>query len=232
KSLITATREDVISARAFVAIVPKLYTPQKRQRIRDRMIALMDSSASLSTQENLWLLLEFKSMIGAEKAEAINSTTEPQGVVSKNGRAAGWLDRKIDNGLLVKGLNTTALTFLMRAEYSTPDLDTDRVDRGFRVERVVKNLTDVKRTGEKNAPFKLGDQLLITYRMQTRKLQNYVALEDALPAGLEVVNPNLAMIGKFFEMPANSPGDHVLDVSYSEMRDRATLLYFDTFADR
>jgi len=194
------------------------------------MLALMDSSASLSTQENLWLLLEFKSMIGAEKAEAINSTTEPKGVVSKNGRAVAWLDRKIEKQLLIKGLNKTALTFLMQAEYSTPDLDTDRVDRGFRVERVVKNLTDEKRTGEKNSPFKLGDQLLITYRMQTRKLQNYVALEDALPAGLEVVNPNLAMIGKFFEMPANTPGDHVLDLSHSEMRDRATLLYFDTFA--
>jgi len=230
KTLSSATRAEAICALAFDTIAPKLYTPQKRQRIRDRMLALMDSSASLSTQENLWLLLEFKSMIGAEKAEAINSTTEPKGVVSKNGRAVAWLDRKLDDRLLVKGLNTTALTFLMRAEYSTPDLDTDRVDRGFRVERVVKNLTEVKRTGEKNAPFKLGDQLLITYRMQTRKLQNYVALEDALPAGLEVVNPNLAMIGKFFEMPANSPGDHVLDLSHSEMRDRATLLYFDTFA--
>ena len=230
KTLSSATRAEAICALAFDTIAPKLYTPEKRQRIRDRMLALMDSSASLSTQENLWLLLEFKSMIGAEKAEAINSTTEPQGVVSKNGRAVAWLDRKIEKQLLINGLNKTALTFLIQAEYSTPDLDTDRIDRGFRVERVVKNLTDAKRTGEKNAPFKLGDQLLITYRMQTRKLQNYVALEDALPAGLEVVNPNLAMIGKFFEMPANTPGDHVLDLSHSEMRDRATLLYFDTFA--
>ena len=55
------------------------------------------------------------------------------------------------------------------------------------------------------------------------------ALHQALHR-LEVVNPNLAMIGKFFEMPANTPGDHVLDLSHSEMRDRATLLYFDTFA--
>src|SRR5436190_14633906 len=169
------------------------------------MLTFMVSSASLLTQEKLWLLLEFKSMIGAEKAEAINSTTEPKGVVSKNGRAVAWLDRKIDNQLLVKGLNKTALTFLMQAEYSTPDLDTDRVDRGFRVERIVKNLTEVKRTGEKNAPFKLGDKLLITYRMQTRKLQNYAALEDALPAAVAVVDPNLALIGQFFEVPANSP---------------------------
>jgi alpha-2-macroglobulin len=230
KTLGSATRAEAITALAFDTIAPKLYTPQKRQRIRDRMLALMDSSAALSTQENLWLLLEFKSMIGAEKAEAISNTVDPKGVTSKNGRAVAWLDRKIDNRLLVKGLNKTALTFLMQAEYSTPEPDTDRVDRGFRVERVVKNLSDAKRTGEASAPFKLGDQLLITYRMQTRKLQNYVALEDALPAGLEVMNPNLAMIGKFFEMPANAPSDHPLDLSHSEMRDKATLLYFDTFA--
>ena len=58
------------------------------------MLALMDSSAALSTQENLWLLLEFKSMIGAEKAEALNAA-QPKGIVSKNGRSVAWLDRKI-----------------------------------------------------------------------------------------------------------------------------------------
>ena len=66
--------------------------------------------------------------------------------------------------------------------------------------------------------------------MQTRKLQNYVALEDALPGGLEVVNPDLGQIGKFFEMPPTDPHDFVLDLSHSEMRDKMTLLYFDTFA--
>ena len=228
RTLSSATRAEAICALAFDTIAPKIYTPQKKDRIRARMLALMDSSAALSTQENLWLLLEFKSMIGAEKAEAVSST-EPKGVVSKNGRSVAWLERKIDNQLLVKGLNKVALTFLMQAEYSTDEIDTDRVDRGFRVERVVKNMTDAKRTGAVDAPYKLGDQLLITYRIQTRKLQNYVALEDALPAGLEVVNPNLAMIGKFFEMPPTDAGDHVLDLSHSEMRDRSTLLYFDTF---
>jgi uncharacterized protein YfaS (alpha-2-macroglobulin family) len=192
------------------------------------MLALMDSSAALSTQENLWLLLAFKSMIGTEKAEAL-SVAEPKGVVSKNGRSAAWLDRKIDSQLLVKGLNKTALSFLMQAEYSTPEVDTDRVDRGFRVERVVRNLTESKRTGEINAPFKLGDQILVTYRINTRKKQNYVALEDSLPAGLETVNPNLAMVGKFFEIPASDRSDRALALSYSEMRDRSTLLYFDTF---
>jgi uncharacterized protein YfaS (alpha-2-macroglobulin family) len=130
---------------------------------------------------------------------------------------------------LISGLNKAGLTFLMRAEYATDEVETERVDRGFRVERVVKNLAEAKRTGEVNAPFKLGDQVLITYRMNTRKKQNYVALEDALPAGLEVVNPNLAMIGKFFELPPEDRSNHVLALSHSEMRDKATLLYFDDF---
>jgi uncharacterized protein YfaS (alpha-2-macroglobulin family) len=90
-------------------------------------------------------------------------------------------------------------------------------------------MTEAKRTGAADAPYKLGDQILITYRIQTRKLQNYVALEDVIPGGFEVVNPDLAMIGKFFEMPPADPHDYVLDLSHSEMRDRVTLLYFDTF---
>ncbi len=118
--------------------------------------------------------------------------------------------------------------YLMKAEYARDEVETDRVDRGFRIERVVRDLTDPKRRGDVEIPFKLGDQILITYRVNTRKLQNYVALEDALPAGLETVNPDLAMIGKFFEIPPQAAGDNLLSLSHSELRDRSTRLYFDT----
>ena len=228
RTLGSTTRAEAICALAFDTIAPKIWTNEKKQRVRGRMLALMDSSAALSTQENLWLLLEFKSMIGAENAPALNAA-QPKGIASKNARSAAWVDRKIGDALVVKGLNKGALNFLLQAEYSTDEVDTDRVDRGFRVERVVRNLTDAKRTGATDAPFKLGDQILVTYRMNTRKLQNYVALEDSLPAGLETVNPNLAMIGKFFELPQTNEHDRTLFLSHSEMRDRSTLLYFDTF---
>ncbi len=223
----STTRAEAICALAFDTIAPSIWTKEKKQRVRDRMLALMSSSASLSTQENLWLLLAFKSMLGAENAGELHAT-EPPGVLSKNNRSAAWIDRKIGDPLVVNGLNQGALTFLMQAEYSTDEVDMDRVDRGFRLERVVHNLTDAKRVGTADAPLKLGDQLLITYRLNTRKLQNYVALEDALPAGLEVVNPNLALVGKFFELPPTDPHDRLLGLSHSEMRDRSTLLYFDT----
>jgi alpha-2-macroglobulin len=222
------TRAEAMRAFAFNVIAPPTWTKQRKQQTRDRMSKMMDDAGSLSTQENLWLLLAFKSMLGSETAPELHAAQPPAAVVSKNGRSAAWVDRKMENDLVIKGLNQSALTFLIQAEYSTPEVDTDRVDRGFRLERVVKNLTDATRVGSSGAPLKLGDQLLITYRLNTRKLQNFVALEDALPAGVEVVNPNLALVGKFYQLPPPDPQDRLLEMSYSEMRDRSALLYFDT----
>jgi uncharacterized protein YfaS (alpha-2-macroglobulin family) len=221
-------RAEAMRAFAFNTIAPPPWTKQRKQQARDRMSKLMDNAGSLSTQENLWLLLAFTSMIGVEPTQELHSAEPAATVVSKNGRSAAWVDRQIENDLVIKALNQSALTFLMQAEYSTNEVDTDRVDRGFRIERVVKNLTDATRVGTSNAPLKLGDQLLITYRLNTRKLQNFVALEDSLPAGVEVVNPNLALVGKFYELPPADPQDRLLGLSYSEMRDRSALLYFDT----
>jgi len=222
------TRAEAMRAFAFNVVAPPTWTKQRKQQARDRMSKLMENAGSLSTQENLWLLLAFKSMLGAETTPELHAAQPPAAAVSKNGRSAAWIDRKMQNDLAIKGLNQSALTFLMQAEYSTSEVDTDRVDRGFRIERVVKNLTDATRVGTPDAPLKLGDQLLITYRLNTRKLQNFVALEDALPAGVEVVNPNLALVGKFYQLPPPDPQDRLLGLSYSEMRDRSALLYFDT----
>jgi uncharacterized protein YfaS (alpha-2-macroglobulin family) len=221
----SVARAEAISAYAFDAISAKFWTQEKMQPVRKRMLALMDSATSLSTQENLWLLLEFKAMIGTEKFDRL-SIDEPKGTNSPNGSSIAWMDRKISDGLIVAGLNGSPMTFLMHGEYNTNEIQTDRVDHGFRLERVVRNLTDLKRDGTSGAPFKLGDKILITFRVNTQKLQNYVALEDPLPAGLEIVNPDLAMIGKFFEIPSDS-SDRQLELSYSEMKDKATRLYFD-----
>ena len=223
------TRAEAIRALAFNTINPKSSTPQKRAAMRDRLLKTMESSVSLSTQENLWTLLAFRSMLETQNAPEL-AAANPGSARSENGRSAAWSDRKLSDNLIVSGLNKGALTFLMSAQYSTNEVDTARVDRGFRVERVVRNLTDAKRTGAADAAFKLGDQVLITFRINTQKLQNYVALEDSLPSGLEVLNPDLAAVAKYFELPPSAENDHVLALSHSEMRDRATLLYFDDVA--
>jgi uncharacterized protein YfaS (alpha-2-macroglobulin family) len=48
-----------------------------------------------------------------------------------------------------------------------------------------------------------------------------------IPAGLETVNPALAMIAKFFEVPTDKTSDRAPLLSHSELRDRSTLLYFN-----
>lgn len=224
----SASRSDALRVMALQSIAPQLTNNPRIKEMRERLLKMMDSSAALSTQENLWTLLAFRSFLAAENASALRSGA-PAPVFSKNKRSGLWPERMLADPLIVHGLNKAALTFLLNAHYSLPELETARVDHGFRVERVVRNLTATKRTGTADAPIQLGDQILITYRVATQKLQNYVALEDALPAGLEIINPNIAAIGKFFELPAPDPRDRVLELSYSELRDRSALLYFDYF---
>jgi uncharacterized protein YfaS (alpha-2-macroglobulin family) len=222
----STTRAEGMHTFAFATIAPKIWTPEKQKRVRDRLNTLMSSSGSLSTQENLWLLLAFKSMLGTEESAPLRISSG-NAQLSKNGRSAAWLNCLLPDFAPIEQLDQQNLSYLMRAKYATDSPQTDRVDRGIRLERVVHNLTDPRRTGNADAPFKLGDQILITYRVNTQKTQNYVALEDLLPAGLETVNPNLAMIAKFFAVPSNDPEERALVLSHSELRDRSTLLYFN-----
>jgi uncharacterized protein YfaS (alpha-2-macroglobulin family) len=202
----------------------------------------MSSSASLSTQENLWLLLAFKSILGAQESVPLKiSGAKP--LLSKNGRSAAWLDcllpdiaelqtpnpepRTPNSEPQTPNSEPQTLAYLIRAKYAPESPETDRVDRGIRIERVVHDLSDPKRTGSADAPFKLGDRILVTYRANTEKTQNYVALEDLLPAGLETVNPSLALIARFLDIQPGDADANALLLSHSELRDQSTLLYFN-----
>lgn len=226
----STTRAEAIRTLAFCKIAPDNWTEAKKETVKKRILDIMDSSASLSTQENLWLLLAFKAFNDAENFAKLEVEKNKTPAISGNGASAGWQALALlpAADFALKNLNEKiALSYLLAAEYTTDEVETDRSDRGFRVERVVRNLTDPKRIGTAAAPFKLGDQIFISYRIFTRKLQNYVALEDLLPAGLETVNPDLPMIGKFFSIPPEDAQTRILSLAHSEMRDQSTLLYFD-----
>src|SRR5437773_2143258 len=67
------TRAEAMRAFAFNVVAPPTWTKQRRQQARERMAKLLDTAGSLSTQENLWLLLAFKSMLGAETAPTLSN---------------------------------------------------------------------------------------------------------------------------------------------------------------
>jgi uncharacterized protein YfaS (alpha-2-macroglobulin family) len=192
---------------------------------------LMASSASLSTQENLWLLVSFKAMLGAETPQTLNAAAlKPRPAdTSANGASADWPDENLANlaGFVVGNLDpANPLYYVLDGSYRTGQLDTPLVSKGLRVERVIKNLTDPARTGTPDAPIKLGDDILISYRMYADAPQSYVAVEDLLPAGIEVVNTNLALFAQTVSVPEQK-GIRTADISYSQMLDQKTVLFFD-----
>ena len=224
----SATRTEALCLWARLLIAPG----SAEADLRARLDKLMESSASLSTQENLWLLVAFDALLKNKPPLAIKSAAvaPKPAAVSANGSAVAWTNEDLAKlaDFAVKGLPAPKSpgSFVLSAAYRGTERLTAREDHGLRIERVIKNVSDPARNGSAATPFKLGDQLLISYRFTAEKPQSFVAVEDLLPAGLEVVNPNLAMFGKFYSQP-DEPGVVTADLSHSEMRDQQTNLYFD-----
>jgi len=219
----SAARSEAFRIMARLAISPRPAADS---------IARLDklSSASLSTQENLWLLTAFKSLLKSQPAAALAKPLKPEpDATSPNKSAASWIGNDLakSSGFKISGLGGTAKgVFVLKARRQLAESENAPVQKGIRLDRMVKNLTEPSRKGTPESPFLLGDEILITYRFQPAKSQSFLALEDALPAGIEVLNPNLALFAKFYEV-AEEPGVATASLSHSEMRDSRTVLFFD-----
>jgi hypothetical protein len=221
----SATRTEAMCLWARLAVEPD----KEPEALTKRLMALMESSQSLSTQENLWLLVAFNALMESQPPGVLRtSSLRPKpDAISKNTTAAAWMHRDLTKlaGFAVAGLpSTPGGSYVLSAAYRGNDLLTPLVTKGLRIERVIKNLTDPSRDGSEKSPLKLGDEILISYRFSSDKSQSFVALEDAIPSGLEILNPNLALISSVVDIPQ---GENYANLSHSEMRDRQTNLYFD-----
>lgn len=82
--------------------------------------------------------------------------------------------------------------------YAPKDLFIESADQGFTVERVyepVDNDEDVKREADGTWVFKAGAKIKVNLTMVAPTRRYHVALVDPLPAGLETLNPELAVTG-------------------------------------
>jgi uncharacterized protein YfaS (alpha-2-macroglobulin family) len=223
------TRQQAIIALAMATIEGSKWPAARIQTERGKLARLMDSSASLSSQENLWLLLAFHSLIQVEIAAQLGQSALPAKptAVSENGATIAWLDEPLQKweALFNRPLRLAgAETFLMRATYRGP-LDPQPTEKGFRLTRTLINATEPKRDGSAAHPFQLGDEVLVTFRISTERPQSFVVLEDQLPACLETVNPNIAQIARIYRIPPGA--EATLEASFAERRDDRTYLYFD-----
>lgn len=218
-------RSEAIRFLAMTKIGDANWRQGEGEKVRQRLLNMMDNSRSLNTQENLWTLIAFRAMHDAQLFPPLEVNAE---LKSENGVSVAWKTKalKLIGEFEVEIGSAQPVYYVADARVARSGEDMHREDLGFRIERVVKNLTEPKRIGAEEKPFKLGDEILITYRVLSKRHHYYAALTDELPAGLETVNFNLAQVAEFYELPEDADGN-TLRLSHSELRDQQANLYFN-----
>jgi uncharacterized protein YfaS (alpha-2-macroglobulin family) len=224
-------RTEAIRLFAHSEIESTNWSRDARARARQSFDRIAQSSVDLSTQEDLWLLMAFNSLVSAEiSPEMRNRRLAPKPQLSSaNGISVGWLNLPLTKlpTIFARPLQPgVAGSYLIRATFELPDDQLPQHDPSLSLDRMVRNVTAPGRNGSAEAPFALGDQILITYRLEADKAHSFLEVEDQLPACLETVNPNHPLVAQYFKLPIEA-GVNTLSLSNVELRLARTLLYFD-----
>ncbi|HEX8710100.1 MAG TPA: alpha-2-macroglobulin family protein, partial [Pyrinomonadaceae bacterium] len=100
--------------------------------------------------------------------------------------------------LVLSKTGTGRLYYRVGMQYAPASLKLDAADYGFTVERVyeaVNNPADVRREADGTWHIKAGATVRVRLTMAAPARRYHVALVDPLPAGLEALNPALAVTG-------------------------------------
>ena len=99
------------------------------------------------------------------------------------------------------------LYYRLGLRYAPTDLDLDPLDMGFVVQRVyeaVDDPEDVKQDENGVWTIRAGAKVKVHLTMVADNRRYHVALADPLPAGLEIVNPELAVSGSTPQDPEST----------------------------
>jgi len=116
-----------------------------------------------------------------------------------------WLaERKGDQSLLVQKDGKGRLYYRIGMKYAPKDLTLEPADYGFALERVyeaVDDPKDVRRDDDGTWHARAGARVRVRLTMAVPMRRYHVALVDPLPAGLEPINPELAVSESIPEDP-------------------------------
>ena len=90
------------------------------------------------------------------------------------------------------------LYYRLGLRYAPEDLDLEALDMGFTVQRryeAVDNPEDVYQDEDGRWHIRAGARVRVRLMLVTNNRRYHVALADPLPAGLEIINPALAVSG-------------------------------------
>ncbi len=103
------------------------------------------------------------------------------------------------------------LYYRLGLRYAPADLQLDPLDMGFTVQRTyeaVDDPADVSRDEQGRWHIKAGTRVRVRIKMVAENRRYHVALADPLPAGLEIVNPALAVSGSVPADPNSQERDY------------------------
>jgi uncharacterized protein YfaS (alpha-2-macroglobulin family) len=112
---------------------------------------------------------------------------------------------KGDQDLVIQKQGKGRLYYRIGMTYAPKDLDLPPADHGFAVERryeAVDDKSDVVQRKDGSWRVKAGARVRVRLTMVAENRRYHVALVDALPAGLEAMNPALAVTGAVPQDPA------------------------------
>ncbi len=118
-----------------------------------------------------------------------------------------WLQPGATQDLTLAKQGEGRLYYRVGMRYAPKDLDLEPADHGFTVQRVyepVDDPEDVVRQEDGSWSMRAGARVRVRLTMVAPGRRSFVALVDPLPAGLEPMNPALAVTGSVPEDPSKS----------------------------
>lgn len=201
-------RADAIVLEALIGdqpdsdLIPKIVRGLLEGRVRGRWA---------STQENAWVLLALDRYFRAYEGVTPDFVARAwlgdgfAGETAFEGRSADRGQIDVPMAALPEGEDTPVvlqkdgagrLYYRMGLRYAPRDLELEPLERGFSVERAyeaVDDPADVRRGADGAWTIKAGKRARVRLTLVATARRYHVALVDPLPAGLEAVNPDLAV---------------------------------------
>jgi uncharacterized protein YfaS (alpha-2-macroglobulin family) len=213
-------RTDALFLDAMIAddpgydLIPKLVNGLLAHRTRGRWS---------NTQENVFILLaldRYFNTFEAETPEFVARMWLGDTYIAEHeyvGRTTDRIETNVPMTYLVESdqeiqdliLNKDGqgrLYYRLGLSYAPTDLDLDALDMGFVVQRSYEAVDDPEDvTQDENGIWyiKAGARVRVRLQMVADNRRYHVALVDPLPAGLEIVNPSLAVSGSVPQDPNN-----------------------------
>ncbi|HSH02251.1 MAG TPA: alpha-2-macroglobulin family protein [Anaerolineae bacterium] len=202
--------DSLITVQPDSDLIPKVVNGLLANRVRGRWGNTQENAFILLAMDNYFNTFEAQTpdfvariwlgdTYAAQHTYEGRTTERHETIIPMNFLTAGPASQDI----IIDKAGDGRLYYRLGLRYAPSDLNLDPLDMGFTVQRryeAVDNPDDVYQDEDGRWHIRAGARVRVQLDMVTSNRRYHVALVDPLPAGLEIINPSLAVSG---DVPAN-----------------------------